>query len=93
MLPTDPEMDGVLEYLGGVLNFEPGVGGAELAGSPSSFLCPGVRGMSDMSSFFLNKGNSATPTLMTGINCRMNHIHPGCRIRAFSMMLEVDLAG
>jgi hypothetical protein len=37
MLAGDPAMDGVLEYLGGVLYTESGVAGLELGGKPSSF--------------------------------------------------------
>ena len=76
LLPIDPDSDGVLEYLGGVLNCDPGVGGAELGGRPSSFLCPGVNGMSVISSVLAKSGRTAQMMLMTGISCRVNHIQP-----------------
>lgn len=46
LLTAEPWAEGVRAYRGGVLNTEPGVGGAPDGGSPSSFRWPGVRGMS-----------------------------------------------
>lgn len=65
-LATEPDIDGVREYLGGVLYADPGVGGAELGGSPSSRRWPGVRGMSDMSSLARKRGTSATKMFEKG---------------------------
>ena len=69
-------MDGVLEYLGGVLYAESGVGDAALGGRPSSFRCPGVRGISDISSFFRKRGINANAILIRGIASSVNHTHP-----------------
>jgi len=69
-------MDGVLEYLGGVLYAELGVGDTALGGRPSSFRCPGVRGMSDISSFFRKRGVNANAILIRGIASSINHTHP-----------------
>jgi hypothetical protein len=75
LLPTEPDIDGVLEYRGGVLYAEPGVGGTALGGSPRRALWAGIKGISLKSSRFRRRGNMATPMLMTGIVCRRTHTH------------------
>lgn len=47
-----------LEYLGGVLYCEPGVGGSEVGPRPNSWRCCGVRAISDRSSVVMNSGRS-----------------------------------
>ncbi len=49
--------DGVREKRGGVLYADPGVGGLDDGGRPSSRRCPGVKGISDRSSFGPSKGS------------------------------------
>lgn len=68
LLPVDPDMDGVREYRGGVLYTDPGVGGADEGPRPRSFRWPGVRGMSERSSFGRTSGNRATPILNSGMH-------------------------
>ncbi len=89
LLVIDPDMEGVLEYRGGVLIFESGVAGAELGGSPRSFLCAGVRGMSSRSSSFRNRGSSANTMLTTGISWNASHIQPAYRALKCSPILQV----
>lgn len=50
---------------------EPGVGGAELGGKPSSLRWPGVRGISERSSLGRKSGSRATPILNVKITCRI----------------------
>ncbi len=76
MLATEPDIDGVREYLGGVLYTEPGVAGAEPADRPSNFRWPGVRGMSDRSSGLRKRGRRATPMLTRRISSTANHTQP-----------------
>lgn len=57
----------VLAYLGGVLNFEPGVWAAERGDSPRSFRCAGVRGISARSSVCRKRGRKAMIILYTRI--------------------------
>lgn len=47
---------GVRAYRGGVLYWDPGVGGAGLGGRPRSLRWAGVKAMSERSSAFLNNG-------------------------------------
>jgi hypothetical protein len=48
LLPGELFKVGVLLYLGGVEYFASGIGALELGGSPNSFLCAGVRGISSI---------------------------------------------
>lgn len=66
LLPADPEIEGVREKRGGVLYTEPGVGGAEEGGRPSSFRWLGVRGMSEKSSLCRARGSRLVPMLKMG---------------------------
>lgn len=59
-------MDGVREYLGGVLYTVFGGSGLELGGRPSSLRWAAVKGMSDMSSFCRISGRQAIPMFHTG---------------------------
>jgi len=63
LLAGEPLGVGVLATRGGVLYCEPGVGGFEVGGKPRSFLCAGVRGISDKSSGVRRRGQNATSML------------------------------
>ncbi len=76
MLAGDPASDGVLVYLGGVLNVEFGVGGAEFGGRPNSLRCAGVRGMSERSSTGRTRGRSAQMMFNKGSMARETDIQP-----------------
>lgn len=62
-LAGDPLGVGVLATRGGVLYCEPGVGGFDVGGKPRSFLCAGVRGISERSSGVRMRGQNATKIL------------------------------
>lgn len=66
MLAGIPAIDGVLEYLGGVLMEGPPGVAFVIDGSPRSFLWEGVRGMSERSSAGRKSGRSATTMLKRG---------------------------
>lgn len=67
MLAGVPAIDGVLEYLGGVLMEGPPGTAFAIDGSPRSFLWEGVRGMSERSSAGRKSGRSATMMLKRGM--------------------------
>lgn len=51
-----------LEYRGGVMYWDPGVAGCELGLRPRSDRCCGVRGTSERSSGFVNRGRRGRRT-------------------------------
>lgn len=59
--------EGVREKRGGVLYTDPGVSGLDDGGRPRSFRCPGVKGMSDKSSFGRMMGKRLAATLNRGM--------------------------
>lgn len=68
-LLIEPAMDGDRAYRGGVLYAESGVGGTELGSKPSSRRWPGVKAISDRSSWGRIKGRQAIAILTSGSAC------------------------
>lgn len=84
--------DGVREKRGGVLYTDPGVGGLDEGGRPSSFRCPGVKGMSDRSSFGRNMGKRLMAMLYRGIKQAPWYIYQVHSTRLHSqIMLDIIL--
>lgn len=69
MLAGVPAMEGVREYLGGVLmeGLPPGTDAPAIEGRPRSFLWEGVKGMSERSSAGRKSGRRATTMLKRGM--------------------------